>query len=69
MTGSYAGESLYLGFFAHVLLIDYVHTALLFTAVGIVQMGAWAVKKHKAYKKEFGSGYPRGRKAMIPFVL
>jgi very-long-chain enoyl-CoA reductase len=29
----------------------------------------WALKKHRAYKKEFGKEYPPGRKAMIPFIL
>ena len=26
-------------------------------------------KKHKAYKREFGKEFPRGRKAMIPFLF
>jgi very-long-chain enoyl-CoA reductase len=42
--------------------------ALLFLTVSIVQMVLWAVKKHKAYKKEFGSKYPR-RKVIFPFVF
>jgi very-long-chain enoyl-CoA reductase len=29
----------------------------------------WAIKKHKRYKKDFGDKYPRGRKAMIPFII
>jgi very-long-chain enoyl-CoA reductase len=32
-------------------------------------MALWALKKHKAYKREFGEKYPRGRKAMIPFIF
>ncbi|KAJ7119469.1 3-oxo-5-alpha-steroid 4-dehydrogenase-domain-containing protein [Mycena epipterygia] len=33
------------------------------------QMLVWAVKKHRAYQKEFGDKYPRNRKAMIPFII
>ncbi|KAJ4476198.1 3-oxo-5-alpha-steroid 4-dehydrogenase-domain-containing protein [Lentinula aciculospora] len=40
----------------------------LFTIVGTAQMIAWALKKHAAYKKEFGKTYPK-RKAMIPFII
>jgi len=40
----------------------------LFTLVGALQMTAWAKKKHRAYAKEF-KDYPRGRKAIIPFLL
>ncbi|KAJ8520763.1 hypothetical protein ONZ45_g2461 [Pleurotus djamor] len=40
-----------------------------FLAMSSGQMAIWAVKKHKNYKKEFGKDYPRGRKAMIPFVF
>ncbi|KJA25021.1 hypothetical protein HYPSUDRAFT_37922 [Hypholoma sublateritium FD-334 SS-4] len=43
--------------------------ALIFTVVAAGQMAIWAIKKHKNYKKEFGKEYPRGRKAMIPFIL
>lgn len=39
----------------------------LFAAVSTAQMYAWAVKKHRNYKKEFGKEYPR-RKAMFPFL-
>jgi very-long-chain enoyl-CoA reductase len=28
----------------------------------------WALKKHKQYKKEFPE-YPKGRKAMFPFII
>ena len=41
----------------------------LFNLVGAFQMYAWAVKKHKRYKADFGDKYPKGRKALIPFVL
>ncbi|GAA5901278.1 trans-2-enoyl-CoA reductase (NADPH) TSC13 [Sporobolomyces salmoneus] len=40
----------------------------LFTAVAVGQMYVWAVKKHRRYRKEFGDKYPRGRKAMFPFI-
>jgi len=43
--------------------------AWLFWAVSTAQMMAWAAKKHRAYKKEFGKEYPRQRKAMIPFLF
>jgi len=41
----------------------------LFTVVAFVQMALWALKKHRNYKKEFGKSYPRGRKAIVPFIL
>ena len=41
----------------------------IFLVVSAVQMGLWAIKKHKAYKREFGDKYPRGRKVMIPFIF
>ncbi|KDQ59097.1 hypothetical protein JAAARDRAFT_68653 [Jaapia argillacea MUCL 33604] len=40
-----------------------------FVAVSAFQMTAWAIKKHKAYKKEFGKDYPRGRKIIFPFIF
>jgi len=43
--------------------------AWLFWGVSTAQMMAWAAKKHRAYKKEFGKEYPRQRKAMIPFLF
>lgn len=42
---------------------------VLFMLAGTYQMSMWALGKHKNYKKEFGSDYPRSRKAIIPFVL
>ncbi|EPQ29767.1 uncharacterized protein PFL1_02440 [Pseudozyma flocculosa PF-1] len=41
--------------------------AAAFAAVSAGQMAIWAVKKHKAYKREFGKDYPR-RKVLVPFV-
>ncbi|KAF5341829.1 hypothetical protein D9611_001359 [Ephemerocybe angulata] len=40
-----------------------------FVVVATVTMAAWALKKHKNYKKEFGKEYPRSRKAIFPFIL
>jgi len=39
-----------------------------FLIVSVFQMYQWAVKKHVAYKKDFKDKYPRGRKAMFPFL-
>ncbi|RDB25951.1 hypothetical protein Hypma_006303 [Hypsizygus marmoreus] len=43
--------------------------AWVFTVVAAVQMALWALKKHKNYKREFGKAYPRGRRAILPFIL
>ncbi|EIW83603.1 hypothetical protein CONPUDRAFT_99121 [Coniophora puteana RWD-64-598 SS2] len=43
--------------------------AWFFLAIGAGQMYLWGVKKHRAYKREFGDKYPKGRKVMIPFLL
>lgn len=43
-------------------------SAGLFTLAGAVQMALWAIKKHKNYRKEF-KDYPRGRKAIFPFLI
>ncbi|KAF8311714.1 hypothetical protein DL93DRAFT_1379465 [Clavulina sp. PMI_390] len=40
----------------------------IFLVVSVGQMVIWAAKKHRAYKKEFGDKYPRGRKVMFPFI-
>lgn len=39
-----------------------------FWAVGGIQMYFWAIKKHRRYKKDFRN-YPKGRTALIPFVV
>jgi hypothetical protein len=39
----------------------------LFTAVSMGQMLEWALKKHRTYRKEHGSKYPK-RNIMIPFI-
>ncbi|KAJ0182497.1 hypothetical protein K1T71_001866 [Dendrolimus kikuchii] len=40
----------------------------LFAAAGFYQMAVWAIGKHRNYKKEFPE-YPKGRKAILPFIL
>ncbi|KAG6369694.1 3-oxo-5-alpha-steroid 4-dehydrogenase-domain-containing protein [Boletus reticuloceps] len=64
MTGSWIGE-----------VSPFVYTssnerpkAYGFVIVSTAIMYTWAAKKHAAYKKEFGSTYPKGRKAMFPFI-
>lgn len=42
--------------------------ALIFTLAGAYQMTVWAQGKHRNYRKEFEK-YPRGRKAIIPFLI
>eukprot|EP01137_Pigoraptor_chileana_P029414 Opistho-2@14629 len=44
-------------------------SAVIFTIAGLVQMSVWALGKHRNYKKEFGNEYPRGRKAILPFLV
>jgi len=31
-------------------------------------MAQWALDKHKSYKKDFPN-YPKGRKALVPFIF
>ncbi|XP_071844587.1 probable very-long-chain enoyl-CoA reductase art-1 [Apostichopus japonicus] len=42
--------------------------ALMFGVCGFVQMAIWAKGKHRNYLKEF-KNYPRGRKAILPFLI
>lgn len=42
--------------------------AFLFAAAGMYQMTLWALGKHRNYKKEF-KDYPKGRKAILPFLI
>ncbi|WFD30272.1 very-long-chain enoyl-CoA reductase [Malassezia sp. CBS 17886] len=44
-------------------------SALVFTVVSSAQMTLWAVKKHKAYKREFKDEYPLSRRIMYPFIF
>lgn len=50
-------------------LISRCWASYLFTAVSFFQMLVWALEKHRRYRKEFGDKYPRGRKAIVPFVI
>ncbi|KAK9324114.1 3-oxo-5-alpha-steroid 4-dehydrogenase-domain-containing protein [Lipomyces orientalis] len=43
-------------------------TATLFLIVSTVTMFLWSLKKEAQYKKEFGSKYPKNRKAMFPYI-
>ena len=43
--------------------------AYFFLAVSVIQMMEWAMSKHRRYRKDFGDKYPKGRKAMIPFIF
>jgi len=40
----------------------------MFAGAGFFQMAIWALGKHKNYKKEFPN-YPKGRTAIIPFLI
>jgi very-long-chain enoyl-CoA reductase len=42
--------------------------SLLFAIVSVAQMTIWASKKHRNYRREFKE-YPRGRKAIFPFIF
>ncbi|GAB1525184.1 3-oxo-5-alpha-steroid 4-dehydrogenase [Rhizoctonia solani] len=43
--------------------------SLIFIIAGTTPMVIWAIKKHKAYRREFGSEYPRNRKIIVPFLF
>lgn len=53
---------------AAVTLMTLSLSALIFTIVSTAQMTLWAIKKHKNYRREFGSAYPASRKIMYPYV-
>ncbi len=41
-----------------------------FTAVGLLQMTDWALKKHREYKRTYDKEYTSlRRKAIIPFII
>lgn len=65
MTGSWTGRA---PFSTYVDLSNKGHKAYGFLILATGQMYIWAAKKHIAYKKEFGSAYPQGRRAMFPFI-
>ena len=46
----------------------FLFVAGLFTLAGAYQMIVWALGKHRNYRKEFEK-YPRGRKAIFPFII
>ena len=43
-------------------------STLIFTLVAVGQMGLWATKKEKAYRKEFGGQYAKKRWVMLPGI-
>lgn len=43
--------------------------AALFTAISVGQMIPWALKKKANYKKEFPNEFPKGKKAIFPFLI
>lgn len=43
-------------------------SAGLFALAGMYQMTVWALGKHRNYQKEFPN-YPRGRRAILPFII
>lgn len=49
-------------------LITRDFATVLFTAIGIAQMAAWARKKEKNYRKEFGDKYKKKKYVLIPGV-
>ena len=49
-------------------IMSQVLGAYVFFGFSSFQMLQWAIKKHKLYKKEFPK-YPKGRKAMYPFLI
>uniref|UniRef100_M4BCI4 Uncharacterized protein n=1 Tax=Hyaloperonospora arabidopsidis (strain Emoy2) TaxID=559515 RepID=M4BCI4_HYAAE len=51
-------------------LFTQVAASYVFTAVGLLQMADWALKKHGGYLKSYGDEYKKlRRKAIVPFVL
>ncbi|KAL9951670.1 hypothetical protein ACROYT_G044388 [Oculina patagonica] len=43
-------------------------SVVLFVLAGFYQMSVWAIGKHRNYRREF-KDYPKGRKAIVPFLL
>jgi very-long-chain enoyl-CoA reductase len=41
---------------------------LIFLVVSVLQMGQWAAKKERRYRKEFGDKYKRKRYTMLPGI-
>jgi len=42
---------------------------VLFVAIAGAQMGVWAKKKERRYRKEFGAEYRKKKFAMIPGII
>jgi very-long-chain enoyl-CoA reductase len=51
-----------------VALVNRSLSTVLFIIVAVGQMCAWASKKEKRYRKEFGDKYKRKRYAMLPGI-
>lgn len=49
-------------------ILTHSAASAIFTLIGAAQMVVWALAKHRRYRKEF-KDYPRGRKAIFPFII
>lgn len=49
-------------------LVNWSLSTVLFIVVAVGQMGVWAWKKEKRYRKEFGDKYKRKRYAILPGI-
>jgi len=49
-------------------LINWSLSIVVFILVAAAQMGAWAKKKERRYRKEFGDKYKKKRYAMLPGI-
>ncbi|KAK9471640.1 3-oxo-5-alpha-steroid 4-dehydrogenase-domain-containing protein [Dipodascopsis tothii] len=56
-----------LGWFA-ICIISRSLSSVIFLIVSAVTMWAWAVKKHKRYRRDFAGKYPKNRKVLFPFL-
>lgn len=52
-----------------VTVLTFSFSSLFFTIVSAAQMTLWAIKKHQAYRREFGDAYPKSRRVMYPFIF
>ena len=50
-------------------LMTQIAVAWVFTVIGALQMGQWALQKHRGYLKADPTYKKRGRAAIIPFLL
>ncbi|KAH8730355.1 3-oxo-5-alpha-steroid 4-dehydrogenase-domain-containing protein [Phaeosphaeriaceae sp. PMI808] len=51
-----------------VALVNWSLSTVVFIGLAVVQMGAWAWKKERRYRKEFGDKYKRKRYAILPGI-